>query len=369
MLKQTTQHFVTKPISVITGSVLIILTLVISSQSHVMANPSATFTATDESICGTGQSWYAMNCGSGIINVSSDTTEIVYYLNGNEVGTNLKSGGFTGYSVKASTLTNGIYHLSATAYNAQDQTGTVLATDGNSYLTFTVANAPSAKFTATDEGKFGSAPGTEGNVFSTSLTDVSSGVVQVVYYLDGAEVAVDAQPGTNNGYSVDTTTLTNGVYTLTATVQDSSGDKGTVYAEDGNASLTFTVDNSAAPSGNDQTCNTKQQDLNTITTNIVNRSESQLQTIDSVAKAVEEYYSKQTQKLSDYGTITSQLTSDENTTQVDLTNMVAESVIDCNGDLQSQLTQFTSSVTTVQTDISNYIKDVQSLISQLEGLS
>jgi hypothetical protein len=369
MLKQIKHNFFRKNNKVVAFSLLVVLTLVFLPLSYASASPSASFSATDLGVCGNGQSWYTATCGSPVVNVSSDTTEIVYYLNGSQVGTNTKAGGFSGYAVSASTLANGVYHLSATVYNGSGQTGTVMATDGNSYLTFTVANAPTAKFDATDLGVCGNAESSYDTTCGSGITDVSSDATQIVYYLNGAEVAVDNQSEINNGYAVAASTLANGVYHLTGTVQDVDGDIGPIYAEDGNASLTFTVDNTTAPSTSDQTCNSKQQDLNTITTRIVNRSESQLQTIDSVAKAVEAYYSKQTQKLPGYSAAVAQLTSDENTTQVGITNMVADSVINCGGDLQSQLTQFSGSVSSVQTDMSTYIQNVQSLISQLENLS
>lgn len=109
--------------------------------------------------------------------------------------------------------------------------------------------APSAKFTATDNGDCGSASVSRQNNQSTILSNRSSDISKIEYYLNGVLYGTNTKVYTgDDGINIDCTQLSDGQYQLSGKVYSSSGSIGIITTNSGANYLSFTVKNKAAAS-------------------------------------------------------------------------------------------------------------------------
>lgn len=156
----------------------------------------------------------------GIVNVSASASDNVavsrveFYLNNSLLSaTNVPP---YAYNWDSKLAANGIYTLSAIAYDAAGNAGQ------SQIVTVNVFNdllAPTVAVTAPGSGSTVS-----GTVTVTASASDNVGVSKVEFYRDGAVVAISS--GAPYSYSWDTTSVANGSYTLTAKAYDSAGNAG-----------------------------------------------------------------------------------------------------------------------------------------------
>ena len=161
--------------------------------------------------------------------VSSNTTSVQFKVDGANSGAAVTSAPF-GFSLNTTTLSNGSHSLSAVATNSASQT----ATSATVTVTVNNSSAPSISITSPASGA------TVSGTVAVS-TSVSSNTTSVQFKVDGANsgAAVTTAPF---GFSLNTTTLSNGSHSLSAVATNSASQTAT------SATVSITVNNSSAPS-------------------------------------------------------------------------------------------------------------------------
>lgn len=162
-------------------------------------------------------------------NASDDTgvTRVEFYINGQLAYTDTTS--TYGMTWNTSALVNGAYQITARAYDAAGNSTTSSVVTANVNNVVADTTKPTVNITAPLNG--GSANGN--TTFSATASD-NVGVARVEFSVDGIIKNTD----TASPYSttIDTTTLTNGTHTFTATAYDAAGNNQA-------ASATVTVSN------------------------------------------------------------------------------------------------------------------------------
>ena len=161
--------------------------------------------------------------------VSSNTAGVQLMVDGNNSGSTVTAAPFS-FSLNTATLTDGSHSLAAVASTSSGRSttsATVLITVSNS-------SAPTISITSPASGA------TVSGTVAVS-TSVSSNTTSVQFKVDGANsgAAVTTAPF---GFSLNTTTLSNGSHSLSAVATNSASQTAT------SATVTITVNNSSAPS-------------------------------------------------------------------------------------------------------------------------
>ncbi len=161
--------------------------------------------------------------------VSSNTTSVQFTVDGNNSGAAVTSAPFS-FSLNTTALSNGSHALAAVASNSASQT----ATSASVRITVNNSSAPTVSITSPASGA------TVSGTVAVS-TSVSSNTTSVQFKVDGANsgAAVTTAPF---GFSLNTTTLSNGSHSLSAVATNSANQTAT------SATVTITVNNSSAPS-------------------------------------------------------------------------------------------------------------------------
>ena len=143
-------------------------------------------------------------------NVSANTTSVQFSVDGSTAGAAVTSAPFS-FPLNTTTLSNGVHSLTATASNASGQTTTSAA------VAIKVNNAvpPTVSITSPISGA---------TVFGTITitTNVSANTTSVQFSVDGSNVGAAATSAPFS-FSLNTTTLSNGVHSLTATASNTGG--------------------------------------------------------------------------------------------------------------------------------------------------
>src|SRR4029077_7710376 len=154
--------------------------------------------------------------------VSSNTTSVQFKVDGTNSGAAVPPGPFA-FSLNTAALTNGSHSLAAVASNSAGQTAT------SATVTISVNNSSAPTISITSPASGATVSGTV-----AVSTSVSSNTTIVQFKVDGVNsgAAVTAAPF---GFSLNTTTLTNGSHSLAAVASNSAGQTAT------SATITITV--------------------------------------------------------------------------------------------------------------------------------
>ena len=143
-------------------------------------------------------------------NVSANTTSVQFSVDGSNAGAAVTSAPFS-FPLNTTTLSNGVHSLTATASNASGQTTTSAA------VAIKVNNAVPPTVSITSPTSGATVSGT-----ITITTNVSANTTSVQFSVDGSNVGAAATSAPFS-FSLNTTTLSNGVHSLTATASNTGG--------------------------------------------------------------------------------------------------------------------------------------------------
>lgn len=340
-------------------------------------SPTAKMTATDASDCGSRSVTTWTNITTQLTGKSSGIAKIEYYLNGTLKDTNSKAGNTDGIVIDCSKLDNGEYHLSAKLYDGDGNTGIATTMSGKDYLTFTVKNSAtstnnvlSATYSTTDGGVYGNGKSWYPRNYLLLLTDISSNVTKIEYYLNNSLVATNSKVNGRDGYTIDATTLASGKYSLVVKLYDKDGNTAIAKHIAGFTQSSFTIDNSVASTTaspvTSTDCSSKQKSINEISSRITTRSTAYLTTVDTVASATQIYYSQHPTSIANYQDLNDKISAADNTASDALINVIAKSSISCGSDGKPDLAAFKAAVSALQSAIHDYRKAVTNLIVALE---
>ena len=199
-----------------------------NSTSTSTGSTGSTTTATPAPISGSLDVWYKAPTGGSTIkgvlnggtscyaNTSGSPARVVFTLDGKALNTDTTPADGTQCVLDTTQFANGTHSMRADAYDASGNVKTDIISVN---IQNPVKQPPTVSFGAPTAGQ--TVSGTAVAYAANAADD--GGVAKVDFFLDGATSALLSDAAAPYGGSLDTTKLTNGTHSLTATAYDASG--------------------------------------------------------------------------------------------------------------------------------------------------